>query len=64
MGDGTTSVIILSGEILCLAEPFLMRNIHPTVIVSGYNKALQEALVVCKQVRCLSQHAAVSLVLR
>ena len=49
VGDGTTSVIILSGEILCLAEPFLMRNIHPTVIVSGYNKALQEALVVCKQ---------------
>mmetsp|Transcript_105233 Transcript_105233/g.303530 ORF Transcript_105233/g.303530 Transcript_105233/m.303530 type:complete len:153 (+) Transcript_105233:63-521(+) len=64
VGDGTTSVIILSGEILCLAEPFLMRNIHPTVIVSGYNKALQEALLVCKQVRCLSQHAAVSLVLR
>jgi len=49
VGDGTTSVIILSGEILCLAEPFLMRNIHPTVIVSGYNKALQEALLVCKQ---------------
>ena len=41
VGDGTTSVIILSGEILAVAEPLLERNFHPTVIVSGYLKALQ-----------------------
>ena len=44
VGDGTTSVIILSGEMLAMAEPFLRRNIHPTVIVGGYNRALQFAL--------------------
>lgn len=50
VGDGTTSVIILSGEILGVAEPLLSRNFHPTVIVRGYTKALQKTLEVCKQI--------------
>ena len=50
VGDGTTSVIILSGEILAMAEPLLERNFHPTVIVKGYNQALQKSLEVCKQI--------------
>ena len=33
-----------------MAEPLLQRNLHPTVIVSGYCKALQKALEVCKQI--------------
>ena len=33
-----------------MAEPLLQRNFHPTVIVSGYCKALQKALEVCKQI--------------
>lgn len=36
VGDGTTSVIILAGEMLSVAEPLLEKNIHPTVIVQGY----------------------------
>ncbi|GMI09712.1 hypothetical protein TrRE_jg7127 [Triparma retinervis] len=50
VGDGTTSVIILAGEVLAMAEPFLRRNIHPTVIVGGYNRALQEALKICESI--------------
>eukprot|EP01035_Chromulina_nebulosa_P028983 gene28983-38342_t len=50
VGDGTTSVIILSGEILAVAEPLLERNFHPTVIVSGYLKALQVALDTCAKI--------------
>lgn len=50
VGDGTTSVIVLSGEILAMAEPLLERNFHPTVIVSGYTKALQKALEVCNSI--------------
>lgn len=50
VGDGTTSVIILSGEILSVAEPLLERNFHPTVIVSGYLKALQLALDTCSKI--------------
>jgi T-complex protein 1 subunit gamma len=50
VGDGTTSVIILAGETLGMAEPLLERNFHPTVIVSGYMKALQKSLDVCKEI--------------
>lgn len=42
--------MFLGGEILAMAEPLLNRNFHPTVIVSGYCKALQKALEVCKQI--------------
>ena len=42
VGDGTTSVIILAGEVLSAVETFLERDIHPTVIVSAYFKALEE----------------------
>ena len=41
---------LLGGEILAMAEPLLNRNFHPTVIVSGYCKALQKALEVCKAI--------------
>ena len=44
VGDGTTSVIVLAGEILDTSIIFLERNIHPTQIVMAYNKALQ---VIC-----------------
>jgi T-complex protein 1 subunit gamma len=44
VGDGTTSVIILAGEVLSAATPFLERNFHPTTIISGYKKALDECL--------------------
>jgi len=50
VGDGTTSVIILSGEILSSAAPLLQRNFHPTVIVSGYLKALAISLETCKKI--------------
>jgi len=43
VGDGTTSVIILAGEMLGVAEPFLERNLHPTVIIRGYLNALKDA---------------------
>lgn len=43
VGDGTTSVIILAGEMLGAAEPFLERHVHPTMIIRGYTKALADA---------------------
>lgn len=42
VGDGTTSVIILAGEVLAAVESFLQRDIHPTVIVSAYFHGLEE----------------------
>lgn len=49
VGDGTTSVIVLSGEILSISEPFLRRNMHPRVIVSAYMKALDTSLEFLKK---------------
>ena len=42
VGDGTTSVIILAGEVLAAVESFLERDIHPTVIVNAYFKGLDD----------------------
>merc|ERR1719390_47652 len=50
VGDGTTSVIILAGEMLSVAEPLLEKNIHPTQIVSGYMTALTDALEIMKTI--------------
>jgi len=44
VGDGTTTAVVLAGELLRRAEELLEQNIHPTVIVSGYRKATQVAI--------------------
>ena len=44
VGDGTTTAVILAGELLRKAEDLLNQNIHPTVIVSGYRKAVEKAV--------------------
>ncbi|CAG8606110.1 3685_t:CDS:2, partial [Acaulospora colombiana] len=46
VGDGTTSVIILAGEVLAQALPYLERNVHPIVIISAFKKALEDAIKV------------------
>ncbi len=43
-GDGTTSAVIIAGELLSRAEDLLDKNIHPTVIIDGYRKAADKAL--------------------
>jgi thermosome len=44
VGDGTTTAVILAGELLGKAETLIDKGIHPTVIVDGYNKAANKAL--------------------
>ncbi|XP_005180776.1 T-complex protein 1 subunit gamma [Musca domestica] len=44
VGDGTTSVIVLAGEMLAAAEPFLQQQIHPTVIIRAYREALEDII--------------------
>lgn len=44
VGDGTTSVVVLAGEILGVAEQFLEQKIHPTVIIRAYRQALEDML--------------------
>ena len=42
-GDGTTTAVILAGELLKRAEDLVEQNIHPTVIASGYRQASEKA---------------------
>jgi len=46
VGDGTTTSVVLAGELLKKAEELLDQNIHPTIIVSGYRKAAKKAMEV------------------
>jgi T-complex protein 1 subunit gamma len=50
VGDGTTSVIILAGEVLGAVESFLERDIHPTVIVNAYFKGLDDIVELTKTI--------------
>jgi thermosome len=43
VGDGTTTVAILAGELLKKAEDLLDQGVHPTVIVEGYGLAAKKA---------------------
>jgi thermosome len=44
VGDGTTTAVVLGGELLKNAETLLDQEIHPTVIIEGYRKATEKAL--------------------
>jgi thermosome len=44
VGDGTTTSVILAGELLGKAEDLIDKNVHPTVIIDGYRKAASKAL--------------------
>src|SRR5690348_5180825 len=43
VGDGTTTAVVIAGELLKRSEYLLEQNIHPTVVARGYRIALQEA---------------------
>ncbi|HLC58670.1 MAG TPA: thermosome subunit beta [Candidatus Nanoarchaeia archaeon] len=43
VGDGTTTAVVLAGELLKNAEKLLDKNIHPTVIGKGYRMAAEKA---------------------
>ena len=44
VGDGTTTSVIIAGELLGKAEDLIEKNVHPTVIIDGYRKAAEKAL--------------------
>jgi len=44
VGDGTTTAVIVAGELLSKAEDLLNKNVHPTVVIDGYKKASDKAL--------------------
>lgn len=49
VGDGTTSVVILAGEVLSVAAQFIEDKIHPTLIIAAYRKALDDMLDILRE---------------
>lgn len=49
VGDGTTSVIVLAGQILQAAEIFIEKKVHPTIVVNAYFKAMEEILRITEE---------------
>ena len=45
-GDGTTSVVLLVGELLKQADRYVSEGLHPRVIIDGYEVAKNETLKV------------------
>ncbi|MBS7655987.1 TCP-1/cpn60 chaperonin family protein [Candidatus Bathyarchaeota archaeon] len=50
VGDGTTTAVVLAGELLKYGEELLNENIHPTIIVGGYKKAAEKAIEVLNEI--------------
>jgi len=43
VGDGTTTAVVLAGELLKNAESLLDKDVHPTVIAKGYRMAAEQS---------------------
>ncbi|RLG93899.1 thermosome subunit, partial [Candidatus Bathyarchaeota archaeon] len=50
VGDGTTTSVVVAGELLTKAEELLEKNVHPTIIIDGYRKAADKALEVLEKI--------------
>ncbi len=49
VGDGTTTAVVLTGDLLEKAEKLLDKDVHPTVIVEGYKKASEKAMQILRE---------------
>ncbi|MBS3171736.1 TCP-1/cpn60 chaperonin family protein [Candidatus Woesearchaeota archaeon] len=50
VGDGTTTAVILAGELLKNAEALLDMEVHPTVITKGYAMAAEKAMSILNKI--------------
>lgn len=50
VGDGTTTAVILAGDLLKNAESLLEKDVHPTVIARGYRLAAKEAIRILEDI--------------
>ena len=50
VGDGTTTAVVLAGELLKRAEELLDQDIHPAIIANGYRLASEKAIEVLNEI--------------
>ena len=46
VGDGTTTAVIIAGDLLKQAESLIEQNVHPTVIAKGYRMAAEKSIAI------------------
>jgi len=51
VGDGTTTVVVLAGELLRRAQDLLEMDIHPSIIVEGYRLAMDKSLELLEDIK-------------
>lgn len=49
-GDGTTTSVIVAGELLKKSEALIEQNVHPTIIVNGFRMAAAEAVKILESI--------------
>jgi len=50
VGDGTTTAVVIAGELLKSAESLIEQNVHPTVIAKGYRLAESKSQIILNQI--------------
>ncbi len=50
VGDGTTTSVVVAGELLKKAEELIDKDVHPTIIVDGYRQASTRALEILQEI--------------
>ncbi len=50
VGDGTTTAVVLAGELLKKSEELLEQEIHPTIIAAGYRAAADKAIKILNEI--------------
>ncbi len=50
VGDGTTTAVVLAGELLKKAEELLDQDVHPTIVAKGYRLACDKALEILNEI--------------
>ena len=49
VGDGTTTVVLLAGEFLLAAKPFVEDGVHPQLIIRAFRQACTLAVETVKK---------------
>lgn len=49
-GDGTTTAVVLAGELLKRSQELIDQNVHPTIITTGFRMASEKAINILKKI--------------